>query len=292
MERLVRLAAVLHQAGAAGVPADRLVQVAGFTGEGDPRSQLSREFRHMRAVGWQIDNIGGAGDHAVYKMTSVDNRLRVLLTEPQQAALRRAVLLADRKDLADRLGLTGTAAPTDLAAAMSSTTDSSDLNRVLRAVQHRCLLRFHYNGSGRVVHPGSVRARNGAWLLRACEDGDGQVKNFVVSRMSEVTLDEPATATRPSMENHPGLHPMSWEYDEPVDVTLRAATEFAPDVRRWLGDPASESVIEEGTEFVYRVTNRAGLRARIYQLGTRVTLVGPPEIKQELIDELAEMAGE
>jgi hypothetical protein len=85
---------------------------------------------------------------------------------------------------------------------------------------------------------------------------------------------------------------MSWEIDPPVEVTLRCPTEYAPDVRRWLGAPLHES--DDGVESVlaYRVTNRAALRSRIYQLGTRVSLVGPEDVRQELLDELASMAGE
>jgi hypothetical protein len=110
--------------------------------------------------------------------------------------------------------------------------------------------------------------------------------------MSKVALDGPGTATRPRVSEHPGMHPMSWEIDPPVDVTLRCSDEYAPDVRRWLGGPASETSAGGTTELVYRVTHRAAFRSRIYQLGTRVTIVGPAEIRQEILDELSAMAGE
>jgi predicted DNA-binding transcriptional regulator YafY len=296
MERLVRLAMVLHHAGPDGVPAGTLVRVAGFEGGADPGSQLARELRHMRNVGWQIDNIAAPGEDARYRMTSIDTRLRVQLSDPQQAALRRAVILADRADLADRLGLPSESTPTDLATALAAPPDEEALETVLRAVRLHCLLHFRYKGSMRVVHPGSVRATNRTWHLGAWEDGpqdrDDRVKDFVVSRMSEVSAEAPDTARVVSTISHPGLNPMSWEIDAPIEVTIRSASDYAPDVRRWLGTPVSETTYDEETEFGFLVTNRAGLRSRLYQLGDRVRVIGPPEVLAEIIDELSAMAGE
>jgi len=288
----VRLAMVLHHAGSEGVPAATLIRVAGFEGGADPGSQLSRELRHMRDVGWQIDNIAAPGDDARYRMTSVDNRLRLQLTEAQQAALRRAVLLVDRGDLADRLGLPADSAPADLTTALATPADDEALETVLRAVRLHCRLHFRYKGAARVVHPVSVRATNRAWHLHGLEEDDDQAKVFVVSRMSEVGADAPDTARRVTVAERPGLHPLQWAYDPPADVTVRTTSDYAPDVRRWLGSPESETVVGDEIEFVYRVLNRAGLRSRLYQLGERVMLVGPPQIRAEIIDELATMAGE
>jgi hypothetical protein len=39
------------------------------------------------------------------------------------------------------------------------------------------------------------------------------------------------------------------------------------------------------------VTNRAALRQRLYELGRRVVLVGPEEIRSELLDDLRELKG-
>ncbi len=290
MERLVRLVSVLQRAGTRGVPATNLADIAGFDGD-DPISQLGREFRHLRALGWQIDNIGAEGEAGVYRMTSVDNRLRLKLTADQQAALLRAVLLANRDDLVERLGLEASSHPPEVVAAVPVGGDDA-LTAVTQALRLGCVLRFRYNGSLRVVHPDSVRTQNGKWYLRGHEDGSDLVKAFVVSRMSEVSADVPGTAVRTETRRHAGLHPMSWEVDPPVEVTLRSPTEYAPDVRRWLGEPARETGSDGVTELVYVVTHRAALRSRIYELGPRVEVVGPASIRDEIIAELAFMAGE
>lgn len=291
----MRLATALHHAGKVGVSAELLIQIAGFEGGKDATSALTREFRHLRNLGWQIENIGEEGEAGRYRMTTVDNRLKVRLTPAQQAALFRAVVLADRDDLVERLGLSAAERPPEVTAAVATGGYDDALATVVNAVKLHRLLRYRYNGSDRVVHPLSVKTQNGTWYLTGREDGAdeaAEAKSFVVSRMSDVQADQPGSAEQLGTVKHAGLHPMTWQVDPPVDVTLRAPAEYAPDVRRWLNEPASESDDGETVEMVYRVTNRAALRSRLYELGPRVTLVGPDEVRQEIIDELAFMAGE
>jgi predicted DNA-binding transcriptional regulator YafY len=292
MERLVRLATALHHAGRVGAPSETLIRVAGFEGDRDAISALIREFRHLRTLGWEIENVGGSGGSGRYRMTTVDNRLRVKLTPGQQAALRRAVLLADRQDLADRLGLSADERPPEVAAAVPTSGYDEALTTVVNALRMQRRLRYRYKGADRVVHPEAVRTQNGKWYLGGREDGADVVKWFVVSRMSDVRADAPGTAERAPAARHTGLHPMTWQVDPPVEVTLRAPADYAADVRRWLNDPASEVERDGVVEMVYRVTNRAALRCRLYELGPRVEILGPDDVRREVLEELAEMAGE
>jgi predicted DNA-binding transcriptional regulator YafY len=304
MERLVRIAATLRERGTVGETGERLAEIAGFDGE-RPMDQLKRDIRSLTEQGWQIDNIAGQGEPARYRMRTVDNRLRVRLTAPQQRALQRAVLLADRNDLIDRLGLGDSVDSVDsvdsggspheagVVAGVPTTGHDALLATVLQAVRMGSLLRFTYKGTPRVVHPESVRSQNGTWYLRGQEDGpdDAPVKAFVVARMSDVTADPPRSARPVRAARHRGLHPMDWEIDPPVDVTLRTTTDHAPDVRRWLGDPAAEDVDGDQVTMRYVVTHRAALRARLYELGRRVVLVGPDDVRRELLAELDELKG-
>jgi predicted DNA-binding transcriptional regulator YafY len=170
---------------------------------------------------------------------------------------------------------------------------SAALSAVVRAVRGRRLLRFTYKGTPRLVHPESVRTQNGRWYLRGVEDADldsGPVKTFVVSRMSGVRVEGPARAV--AAARHAGLHPMTWEIDEPVDVLIATTQEFEPDVSRWLGPPRDSRVEPDGSvTMTYRVTNRAALRSRLYELGRRVRLLGPAQVRAELLEELAGSAG-
>ena len=224
-------------------------------------------------------------------MATVDNRLRVSLTPAQQRALQRAALLADRDDLVRRLGLPRAERPPSIEADLPLASHDETLTKVVSAVRFSSLLRYRYNGSDRLVHPQSVRTQHGKWYLLGREGGTADFKVYVVSRMSKVEVDEAGTATRERQARHPGLHPMSWEIDPPIDVTLRSETEHGPDVRRWLGAPTAESTYGETTDFLYRVTHRAALLDRLYQLGRRVTVVGPDAIREDLLTELRAMAG-
>lgn len=287
MERLVRLMAVLSAAGPAGVGRDDLIAVAGF-GEGDPVSQLNRDFAHLRAQGWQIDNIAAPGDPARYRLVRGDNRLRLRLTPGQQAALQRAALLADRAELVAKLGLPAASRTVEVAADVLLEGHGDELDTVVDAVRERRLLHLRYKGRDRTVHPGTVRHQNGQWYLTAEEDG--VVKSFVVARMSEVRSEAPGTAHR--VAGGPlTLHPLRWEVDPPVDVVLRTPQEYVADVERWLLAPSSITVRDGVATMTYRCTNRAALRQRLYMLGTRVELVGPDDVRAEMLEELRDMAG-
>lgn len=295
MQRIIGFMALLHEArraGRPGVPAADLIRLAGWEDAGDPISALNRDLNHLRSQGWRIENISDPGLPAVFRMTAVDNRLKLRLTPNQQAALLRAVLLADRADLGERLDLPAAAVPG--VPAVVSSDDDPTLNTVIAAVRSAARLRFRYNGSERTVHPESLRTQQTKWYLRGHEEGSDLVKSFVVGRMSEVYADAPGTATPVAAEpgERPGLHPMSWEIDPPVEVTLRAPASYVADVERWLGTPLSTREEGEDRLLTYRVTHRAAMRARIHQLGTRVRVVGPEEFRAELLDELATMAGE
>ncbi len=309
MERLVRIAAVLQAYPQAGVSAARLDRVAGFPAS-PGHDQLKREIRHLERQGWRIENIAPAGSPAVYRMTTVDNRLRVRLTLGQQAALRRAVLLADRGDLAQRLGLTDdigaptrdrSDAPVPTVPAAVQVAAPEPLRLVVDAVRDQRVLRFGYKGAPRVVHPESVRSQNGVWYVRGIEEGDvadpdpdpegAVVKTFVVSRMLDVESDDLRSARSLPPVRHPELHPLSWEIDPPVEVTLRTPAGFEPDVRRWLGEPLAVEADGDDVLLRYRVTHRAALHARLVELDDRVRIEGPPEAQADLVAFLAAARG-
>lgn len=290
----MRLMAVLSEAGEAGEPSSKLVEVAGFEGE-EAGDQLAREFRHLRNQGWQIDNIAPPGGEARWRLTVGDSRLRLSLNTRQQKALQRAALLADRADLAQRLGIEDTLPDPEVQLRQRATVDGLDV--AIRAVQRHALLRFRYNGKARVVHPASVRHQNGQWYVSGREDGivqetvDG-VKHFVLARTSEITLAAPGSAEHVEPVQRMTLHPLRWPMDAPSEVTIEVAEEYVPDVVRWLQQPTHDEAGTAGVRRMsYTVTHRAAMRARLYLLGERVQVLGPDGFREEMLAELAEMAG-
>jgi len=288
MERVVRLLTVLHEAGRVGVPGPTLLAIGDY-GDKDPGSQLNRDLRQLREHGWRIENVALEGEEGRYRLAGGDNRLRLALTEPQQVALQRAALLADRADLVRRLGLSEASRP-DTVQSTTSGEPGAELTVVMEAVRRARLLRFRYKGKPRVVHPGAVRHRNHQWYLTAVEDGGDVLKHFVVGRMSEVAADAAGSA-RTLPEARLELHPMRWQVDPPTEVVVSTSVDFLPDLRRWLGEPAAVDQDGDLAEATYVVTNRASFRSRIYALGRRVRVVSPDEVRDELLAELAELAG-
>ncbi len=294
MERLIRLAVALKQAGRIGMSSERLVAIAGFGPEAkDPASQLARDFKYLREMGWQIENVAGPGLEAHFVMRTVDARLRLLLDPAQQEALRRAAVLANREDLVERLGLAGPERDDVLHPIAVQVRVDEHLDTVTSAVTGHRLLRFRYKGQPRTVHPGALQAAAGRLYLSGLEEGAESTKFFLLSRMGEVTAGPNGSARVLSEPRHRSLHPLHWEVDPPEAVHLRTAATFVPDVVRWLGDPQRTEVRPAGeVDLHYLVTNRRALRSRIYELGTRVTVLGSARVRDELLSELAEMAGE
>jgi predicted DNA-binding transcriptional regulator YafY len=285
MERLVRILAVLNEAGSVGATTEKLFAVAEYGGHNEA-DQLSLDFRHLRKQGWQIDRVSCEGEAGRYRMVSGDNRLRLKLSPAQLAALQRAVILSKRADLAKGLGIKPGSLPKGVGSEVVPNKGSAELSLALQAVQLRSRIRFSYKGTPRVLHPGRVRFQNYHWYLSGIEDGDDQVKHFAVSRMSDASLDEPDTAQPvPEVRRIP-LHPLRWDVDPPVKVTLRTTPDYVPDVERWLMAPEALSEHDGVVDLTYTVTNRQAFRARIYVLGPRVTIADPNEVREEILAEL------
>jgi predicted DNA-binding transcriptional regulator YafY len=268
-----------------------LVAVGGYGGTAESQAvRLGKDFQHLRVLGWQIDNVAPSGEVARYVMRTVDNRLRLRLSPEQKAALLRAAMLADRADLATRLGLEDatTSAPQHVAVAAEPI---PHLDAVIEAVTHRCRCRFAYHGVERVADPQVVRRGSNGWYLEAVEAGASEAKTFRIDRMSEVSIGLPGSAAVVGVRARPSLDPMTWAEDEPVEVTVTLDPDFREDVVALLRRPVGEVQVEDELHLTFRVTNRDALHARLLELGPRVRIVGPAEVRDELVQRLADAAG-
>lgn len=295
MGRIVRIIAMLDNAGPVGIEAGRLIEAAADYGDADPATQLGRDLKHLRNQGWTIDNIAGQGEPARYRMVTGDNRLRLALSASQVTALQRAMILANRADLASRLGISEAEMPGGVGSAVVPHEASTELSLCLKAMRVRSRVRFSYKGTPRAVHPVAVRFQNGQWYLSGREDdgADHQnvLKHFVVGRMAGVALDPPESARAESESGRIPLHPLLWEVDPPVDVVLSTPSEFEPDVVHLLREPVERREVGDDVQLTYRVTHRAALRARIYALGERVQVMSPDDVRSELVAEIEAITG-
>lgn len=296
MERLVRLIGVLT-AHPAGAPLSLLLAAVTAGGHGDAhddgtddarRRMLSRDLEHLNALGYDIRNVAEPGADGLYVMRAHDNRLQVHLTSEQRGELLRAALAAGLDGMARHLGADAPPAGTGIAA------PSDDLDLVQRGTTRHCRIRFTYKGEPRVVHPVRVHSGPSGWYLSGREDGPGggPVKEFVVSRMSAVSLDRPGTAEPPGEPVRPSLDPLSWEVDPPTEVVLEVPAEHEVLAQNLLGRPAQVAAREGLLQLTYVVTHRRVFRYRLYELGTRVRVVSPADVRAEVLAELTSFLGD
>jgi predicted DNA-binding transcriptional regulator YafY len=298
MERVTQLLSVLSAAAPHAVSADRLLEVVVYGADSlpDRRDQLRRDVRQLEALGWAIGNVAGPGEPARYRLTATDTRLRVAFTPAQRAELLRAAQAARLAQVATALG--GTAA-TETAFEAQVAHDSQALSAVQRAVAQRCLLHLTYRDRPRTVSPHALHLRRGGWYLTGQEVGThaaaaAPAKTFAVARMSDVRLGEPKSAPEPAQPSRPQLDPITWQVDPPVEVTVETTPEHRPHVESMLG-PAQQARPGSGDGLevlTIPVTHRAAFRRRLYELGTRVRLLGPDEVCAQVRAELRAIAGE
>ena len=286
MERLVRLIGALtkHRSGAPLAVLLKVVAADDATDEAR-RKMLSRDLEHLNALGYDIRNVADVGSDGVYVMRARDNRLQVHLTPEQRGELLRAAIAAGLEGMATHLGSGGRPAGATPAPA------SADLDLVQRGTARHCLVRFTYKGEPRVVHPARVHSGPSGWYLSGREAGGDVVKEFVVARMSDIALDPPGTAEVVAEPVRPSLDPLSWQVDPPVEVVLAVPAEHRVLVENLLGTPVSTAETGGDLALTYLVTNRQVFRYRIYELGTRVTVLSPTEVRAEIVAELRSFLG-
>lgn len=278
MERLVRLIGVLTQH-PGGASAAMLLRALGAEDASDDarRRMLNRDLEQLNRLGYDIRNVAEVGSEGHYVMRARDNRLQVHLTAEQRGELLRAALAS---------GLTGLAAQLGEETAGDQMSTSPNLDLAQRANARRCRIRFTYKGEPRLVHPARVHSGPSGWYLSGREETGEVIKEFVVSRMSDVSLDPPGTADVVEQTSRPSLDPLRWLVDPPTEVVLAVAADQRLLVENLLGTPLRTDHLGDELVLTVLVTHRAVFRARLYELGTRVRLVGPDEVRAEVLAEL------
>ncbi len=295
LERATRIVVALVAAEPKGIPTPRLLEIAAFGGESTHHlRQLTRLIDDLNRAGWDIRNTAPRGHPAVYRAFARDNRLRVRLTPDEQIELARAAMIAGDNIFADRLGLDVThlpqIPPLRIPPPAVQGTDAA-LSKVLYAVERQCLLRFVYQQRDRTVHPHFVYPGQSGWQLAGHEDGGGAEKQFVTDRMSQVIVDLPGTAHPQSDPARDELDPLTWNVDSPTDVTVETDPTYRDHVETLLGTPVYYEIGDTTVRLTITVTHRAAFRGRVYELGPRVRIVSPDDVRDELLAELTELAG-
>jgi predicted DNA-binding transcriptional regulator YafY len=284
----VRILAVLDDAGAQGVTQAKLIEVAGYAGDEETKRRLlSRELKHLRDNGWDIENAAPAGEPARYVLRARDVRLRVELTPRQQAELTRVAKLAAMDEFARYVGTDADnqgRRPNDHTSGPATT--GQVLAQCIDAASNRRVINVIYKKKPRTVHPRVVQPGPAGWYLVGCEEGSDVEKFFAVDRLQLVSTDRPGSARVPENAKRGQLDPATWQVDPYTEVTVQTPAEFANQVAGALGPPISRENRGDHTLITIGVTNRSAFRRRLYGLGQRVRVVGPDQVRDEIVAEL------
>lgn len=260
--RLLDLALALTAAGRVGVTTPVLMSRIGYSDTGSGKRAFMRDLDTLRDVGLVVENAGEPGEDARYVLQPGDVRMRVEFTPTQLTALRAALATAD-------------------AAGVVTVRRSMPrgLDQAREAVRARCLMRFTYNGKSREVDPQSWQWSGNDLVVLGWERGSQKYKSFAVARMADLALGPPGSAQLPAEVDRPRLDPITWKVDPPLQAVLHCPG-FVEDTLALVGGSAV------GDEVHTEVTNRLLFLARVVELGSRVVLTGPQELRGQLRDML------
>lgn len=287
LQRVVTVVSVLNAAGERGVPADELIEAAGYGGAQEGRrEQLARDVRTLVRQGWVIDNIAPAGTSAVYRMSPGDPRIRLAFDEVERAQFQRAAQIAgvSSSRVDESLSASGDAGEATELRRTLRLTAAYRLELALHGHEHRCLLRFRYRDVDRVITPDAIWRQEGRWYLVGRTPGEGDQRNFRIDRMDDLRLDRPGSAEAPLADTAVGADPLTFADGPAVEAVVAVHPDHRRRTERSLG--RAHTVVRDGGEVQLTITVVSHLTflRRLCELDTRVRLVGPESLRQELRD--------
>lgn len=277
---------MLGAAGSAGVAADDLVAAAGYGGalEGR-REQLARDVRTLVRQGWIIENIATAGAPAVYCMQPGDPRVRLAFDADEQEQFQRAARVAGVSSVRVSESLSDPAATPELRRTVRVSA-AYRLELALHGHEHRCLMRFRYRETDRVIASDAIWRNDSRWYLVGRTPDDDEQRTFRLDRVEELRLDRPGTAGPVRGNVHLRVDPLTF-VDGPevlAEVVVHA------DHRRRAEQALGRAVVAErsGDEvhLTIPVVSHVTFLRRLCELDTRASLVGPESLREELRDML------
>lgn len=270
MERLLRILLALASS-ERGIRAPQLAKLAGHAHDEIGLSKLRRDIRQLRDDGgWDIESTGGDGESGCYELHAHDNRMQLLLTPGERAALHQASMATD----------------------VEAPEPSPRLATLEHAVERHCLAAFSYRHKLRTVHPHTLHNGPSGWMLRGREIESDTIKEYVVERIwGSVSIQAPGTSEVPENIPRRSFDPLTWVVDPPEDVMVATSVAHAAEVLGMLTGAVEQERDHDEVIMRVPVTHRAAFRSRLYELGVRVRLVGPSSNADEMAAALHSAAG-
>ena len=162
-------------------------------------------------------------------------------------------------------------------------------------VQQCRVAHFEYNGQPRRVDPYRLSYRQGRWYLAAFDHARQGERLFRVDRISGAVELEEAAGQFVRPEGVATAPPPPWRLgeDEEIVVELRVEASQAEWVRSLAGEETVAGTSPDGwVDFKLPVTNRAAFRGFVLGLLDRAEVMGPPEVRDEVVYWLTDLAGQ
>jgi proteasome accessory factor B len=299
LERLTDLVLVLLGDHRAKSLRQIAAEIPGYPPEGEARRQaFERDKRTLREEGIPLvaEPIDGP-DQVGYRIRPEDYYLPDLgLTPEEQAALNLAVAgvhLGDPtgRDALWRLGLdapAGRRPVADLPALPA-------LPVLFQAVRNHAEASFSYRGDRRRVAPAQLRFRAGRWYLVAHDLDRQAARTFRVDRLDgPVTVGEAGSASLPDdFDADAALPETPWAVGDgaPVAVEVLVDPVAAPRAVHEVGEQSVRQRRPDGSVVLgLAVASEAAFRSWVLEYGERAEVLGPPEVRANLVRWLSAMA--
>jgi proteasome accessory factor B len=306
LDRLLNLTAALLETRVPMTAEEIRSRVPGYSTDSDEafHRAFERDKDDLRELGVPIETVT-VGHHEQPKSAYTIERDRYELPDPgfeldELAAIQLAATAVqleglDRDDVEEGLRKLGGIAPAAGAdAPLGAVPTPPALLDLFVAVLERREVRFGYGDEERVVQPHRLQFERGRWYLTGLDLAREDRRSFRLDRMAAgVTSGEPG-AFEPPDDVH-GVRLRPWELGPGAPVTAQVLLD-ADIARSVLNEDPGLHVAErrdDGSVVIeLAVRNRVALRNYVLTLLDRAELLGPAELRSELVEWLTALAGE
>jgi proteasome accessory factor B len=306
LDRLLNLTAALLETRVPMTAEEIRARVPGYSTESDDafHRAFERDKDDLRELGIPVETVT-VGHHEQPKSAYTIERDRYELPDPgfeldELAAIQLAATAVqleglDRDDVDEGLrklgGLTPSAA-TD--APLGAVPTPPTLLDLFVAVLERREVRFGYLGAERHVQPHRLQFERGRWYLTGMDMDRVDRRSFRLDRMDDtIASGSPGAFEPPATVDGVRLRPWELGPGEPVAAQVLLDADIARSVLN--EDPGLEVVErrEDGSVVIeLAVRSRVALRSFVLTLLDRAELLGPDDLRSDLVDWLDALSGE
>lgn len=173
----------------------------------------------------------------------------------------------------------------------------SDLPVAYEAVADRRVLDFDYRGRSRQLEPYGLLSRHGHWYVVGRDTAHDDVRSYRLDRITPATMQasEPGSFERPVGFRAADAFPADGRAvgdpgDGPTTATVRVGVARARILLEARG--SSPAGVTDGDSVLVEVPciNRPAFRSWLLSMGADAEVIGPPEIRTEIVEWLSALA--